>query len=657
MQINKINSVYSDNTKKNKRNIQSENNNISTSQNNPAFKGAGILGAGIDKFSLFIADKIENGGLFVSFTLQDMLGTNLPRPFMGLMRNSKENNGEKNTKFALKELTREMITGPSMFIIPAMLFEPGKKLFGSATNVPMKFIKEFGKIHSGTPLDEAGNIIGKQDFYKNTFAEIIKNAKQESVLSQETKDKASDFAKRLASVKEKKPMQELIGNMTNEFTDIVKNHAQDAAHTDFTGAVISDNLKAPFSETVNHMVSYANDIVPKVKKKATADNAKNYISKMTNKKIIGRFAANVGIYAAVLGFLQIIPKLYNKAEGDKNAGLKGLMKEETFNSDKPKETKNKSGKTANNKSNPSFGSAASFVNKVTGSGIIGKAAQALEFEGINLSFPMLLGVMSGGIILPRTRQAKDEYDKSEILRRDITTCLTMCFAEKELRKGFSKLNENKTGFVLSAKDKGFKEQSLGKRFFDYIRPINGVKILSTDQIVSKYSGIDKYKDGIKGFCDFVDGQGGNLSKIFSLTDESKSIVGNILQKEGKDLGKADNSVIKDALTKAKNSEEVNKLISLFKEKDNPWVKKAKTINARFTAFSVCVLVPVFLGFMMPWINAKSTKKRISKENEAANKNINNINDSVNRLKNTKYVFEHEKVPSVFSEINNIANKK
>ena len=611
MQINRINPGTSGNTQ---RNNKAKHNNTNTS-----FKGPMVM---VDKSALKVADLIENGGLFVSFTLQDMLGTNLPRPLMGLKRNAKENKGEANKSFAAKEFVREMLTGPSMFIIPGAMLAAGKKLFGKATEVPMKFIKSFGDIHSAQPINETGKAIGKQDFYKNAFTEILKNAKSETKASQETLETAADFAKRLASsAKDKAAKNETIGKLSDEFITIAKKHAKDAAHTDFTQAAVSQTTSAPFKETVSHMMSYADDIVEKAAKHNT-NKLGGYIKKLTNKKVIGRFAANITMYAAVMAFLQIIPRLYNKAEGKENAGLKGLMKEETINDksldEKPKEKKDKS--------NPSFGSSASFVKKLTGNNIIGKMAQGIEFDGCNLSFPLLLGVMGFGILLPRTMQAKDKYDKEEILRRDLVTCTTMCFAEKELRKGFSKLNEKNSGLVLAAKEQGFKDKSIFRRFFDYLRPEKGVRVLSTDQIISKYSGIDKYKDGIKGFCEFIEGQGGNLGKVFSLTDDSKQIVQNLLAKDGHDIATASNSAIKETLSKAIDSDDVKKLTELFKDKNNPWVNKAKTLNARFTALSVLILVPVFLGFLLPWINEKSTKKRINMEQAENNKNnkINNI---------------------------------
>ena len=122
MQINSVNTTV---PKKLTKQGSGSNRNIN---NNQTFKG------GFDSISLATANLIENGGLAVSFTLQDMLGTNLPRPIMGLKRNSKENKGEANKSFAFKELVREMLTGPSMFIIPMGVLAAGKKVSGATVH-------------------------------------------------------------------------------------------------------------------------------------------------------------------------------------------------------------------------------------------------------------------------------------------------------------------------------------------------------------------------------------------------------------------------------------------------------------------------------------------------------------------------------------------
>ncbi len=613
MQVRQIN--FTTKKQQNQRKI----NNIEKTQQNiinkevkstPAFKGA------MDSFCLGLANLIENGGLFVSFTLQDMLGTNLPRPIMGLMRNQKENNGKKNTRFAAKELVREMLTGPSMFLIPMGILAAGKPIFGKTINVPMEQIKALGDIHAASPLNEAGKEITKQEFFRNAFAEIIKNTKGEEALSDATKEKATDFAAKLSKSlsQSKKDKSKTISGIVDDFVTLAKEHATDSAHTDFTMAKLSKKTSAPIKESIGSITAYADDVIGKVKgqDKNTIASA---IKKITNKKVLTRLGFNIGMFAAVIAFLRIIPKLYNKAEGQGNSGLTGLMKEQTLNEAPAKKGENVLDAKLN-KSNPSFGSSAQTVDKAVNTILNGKGKKffrGMEFNGFNLSFPLLLSTMALGVLAPRIEQSKDKYDREEILRRDLVTCATMAFGEHELQKGFSKLNESKSGFVLASKDIGFKDKSRWKRFLDYIKPINGVKVMSTEQIVSKYSGIDKYKDGIKGFCDFISGQGGNLGKVFSLTDDAKNLVDGLLQQEGKTIATADNKTITGILDKAKDSAEVKKLTEMFKDKNNPWVKKARTLNARFTALSVLVLVPVFLGFMLPAINERATKKRIKEE--------------------------------------------
>lgn len=644
MQVSRISTVTP--KRVSKQQFERNKNNTNNKYNNINPQTQSFKGGALDGFSLWIADLIENGGLFVSFTLQDMLGTNIPRPIVGLFRNGKENKGEKNLKFAAKELVREMLTGPSMFLIPMGMLAVGKKPLGKTVNTPANFINDFGKIHAANPVNEVGKAITKQEFFKNTFTEILKNAN----LDADTVTlKAKTYAEKLSNSTDKKQLSETIANLSDDFIAAVKGHADDVAFTDFTVAKLSEKSVAPFKETVSHMMSYADDVVVKAAKQTDTSKLSEYVKKLADKKVLSRAGMNIAMYAAVLGFLKIIPKLYNKAEGQENAGLKGLMKEETLNDKSLEQNQTK------NNATPSFGSSIpkqAVIDTLTGNGkgtvgkAFGKLAQWMEFEGYNVSFPQLLGIMGFGILIPRLSQAKDKYDREEIARRDLVTCVTMCFAEKWLRKGFSKANENSSGFVLVDKGKNFKQQGLAKRLFDYIRPIKGVKVLSTDQIVSKYSGIDKYNGGINGFCNFIDSQGGNLSKVFSLTEEAKQLAEKIV---GKSISGLDNETIKESIAKNIDSDDVKNLTNLFTNKDNAWVKQAKTLNARFTALSVCLLVPAFLGVALPLLNSRATKKRI-KEEQAAK-----VAAQQNLLTNTttpNFFMQDQKANKVFGEIAN-----
>ena len=83
--------------------------------------------------AVFPMDFIEAGGYAASFILQDGIGFITPRVGKGLLRGGKEKRDENgnvitdkdgkpqrelNWKLAQKEFLREMITGPSAFLIP-----------------------------------------------------------------------------------------------------------------------------------------------------------------------------------------------------------------------------------------------------------------------------------------------------------------------------------------------------------------------------------------------------------------------------------------------------------------------------------------------------------------------------------------------------------
>ena len=584
--------------------------------------------------------------------------TNIPRPIMGLMRNKKENHGQTNKKFALKELTREMMTGPSMFIIPLTCLTFAKKKLAKSAEIPRLLIKSFGEIHASNAINKLGEAIDKETFYEKVFEEILKNAKGETEVSSATIEKAKELTQKLKeaisqnfvniknnysaqttsklSAKLNKSLsKDKIQEIVYDIADITKQYSDDVAHTDFLQSTIKGTT-ASTKDIINFMQSYADDVVEKAKTRLTelknnqfvehySQMLQSFIKEKVNKRIVGRVGLNILMYALVLGFLQLIPKFYNKAEGKGNAGLKGLVNEQTPSKSNSENKSNKAkpsfGKSTSKQ--PSFGSMQDIATKLTtNSGFKTKLLNAFEFEGCNVSFPLLLGIMGFGILLPRTRQAKDKYDKAEIIRRDSITCLIMCFGEKVVRKLVSAIYEKATGLVFARKPKNYTK-------FDYFRPINGVRLLNTEQVINSYSNIDKYKNGIEGFCDFIIQNKGHLNKLFKVDKTAQETVENLLISNGKNIETASNEEIKEILVKAQETEAIKSIIEKFKSPNNPWVSKIKTINAVTTAFVVCVFVPAILGFGLPAINSLKTKKKVKEENmlkEGMNRNYFNYNE-------------------------------
>lgn len=270
----------------------------------------------------------------------------------------------------------------------------------------------------------------------------------------------------------------------------------------------------------------------------------------------------------------------------------------------------------NPQKSPSFGSSVDPSKRILTGKYLSKFAKSIEFNSMNMSFPMLLAVMFGGVLVPRIALAQDNFDREEILRRDSVTITTIAFGAPILRKLFSKACEKSSGFVLASKpkfDKSNKELTAIQKKLNYIRPINGVQVLSSEELISKYSNLKQYDKNIKTavgkFCDYIDKEGGNLKKIFSLNGDTEKLVSSLLGKEEK-YETANNESIKKALKNA-SEENLEKFCSHFSAKDNVFVQKAKSMNSKFGFFATILVVPLLLGFILPKMNEKITKQKIA----------------------------------------------
>lgn len=198
------------------------------------------------------------------------------------------------------------------------------------------------------------------------------------------------------------------------------------------------------------------------------------------------------------------------------------------------------------KNSPSFGSASSFIEKAANvsSKQFGKM---IEFDSFNMSFPVMAAIMAGGVVVPRIIQAQDSYDKGEIIRRDAITIATLIMGAPALSKLFSKMNENKSGFVLADKSAEQGETNIFKKLKHYFIPSEGRQVYKSHEIVSKYSDLKQYNQGILGFCDFIENGKGNLAKIFSSSETTDGIMQTIA---GEGYKNADNKTIRESLAKA-----------------------------------------------------------------------------------------------------------
>lgn len=325
-------------------NVKFDNSNNKAPRQDVSFQGAGNP-------IVTIMDSIGRGGYIAEFFAQDGTGFIAPRILTGLNRN-REETGEYNWKFAATEAIRELTSGPCFYVIPAVMLFLTKKYFGSANDVPIKFIKDIGddfaqfasKQNASTLADS--NIL-KKNYYKEVMKNILSNATEGQLKNKKLEDKAEDFIKKIFEI-EKAPKKnawkklqgkrvdgsnyDLLSDLTDEFASLRKKYGgslKEALNLEFTTVSKGKDGKftkteAGFQKFLEHLRNYTEDAAKKVSSdfKGKTSTVAEFINKFNHKRISSRFMLILSMDIAVGAFLTIIPKMYKHKEG--NPGLNGL---------------------------------------------------------------------------------------------------------------------------------------------------------------------------------------------------------------------------------------------------------------------------------------------------------------------------------------------
>ena len=571
---------------------------------------------------VMLMDTIEKGGFAASFIAQDGIGMVAPRIYEGLNRNRKtDENGKKtgplNWEFARREGIREILSGPSVFLIPLGLLSIIKKVSGRANNVDVSHINALGQDFAEYAAANSGKIKDpvdlKKGYYTQVFENALKNSTDDSFRGGKLTQTAQKFADTLIEIenkragKDKKSAKKLLADMFEEYMDIRKAHAPasvDNSAVLFKLSGKDEKLGTSIQRLSQSLSDYTADVLPRVSKltEQTSEKIKQFVTDFNKHRAGTRVLTNFGMWAAVVGFFTIIPKLYNL--GIKHdPGLKGLDgAQDNTEADKEKSK------------NPSFtGNIMSNVGttamKKSG---FSKFLQNFEFNGASMSVPATLTLLFGFCLPPRYKNAKSDKERKEILVRDISSFTAILFGAKTLSRGFSNAFAKLSGFALNIKPQDHSKSFLHK-IKNYVTAGSGIEVLTSGQITAKYSNISNYKDGINGFFTFIQENGGNIKKILKMDKDVKENAEVILQTyKSKSLADATIEEIQEAFKKAKDSKELDSIYSKFSLKDNKFVTRAKFLNSCFGFASTIVLVPMFMMWLARYCE-KMTKEAVEKE--------------------------------------------
>jgi hypothetical protein len=568
-----------------------------------------------------VMDAIERGGFAASFISQDGIGMVAPRIYEGLNRNrQKDENGKKtgplNWEFARREGIREILSGPSAFLIPLGILSVIKKTSGTANNVRVDHINtlgnEFATYLSKNPAQISNPSELKKGYYAQVFENTLFNSTEKSLQGAELKSTAEKFANKLVEIedlrtnKKGKDAKKLYAEFVEEYTKLRKSTT--SASSDELGAILNagnnKTLNTNFKRLTQGLTDYTNDAIKNVNKHLTKNSNENigeYIKKFNAHRAGTRVLSNLGMWSAVVVFYTLIPKLYNLGI-KQDPGLKGLAAEEN---DKNKDK---------NKDVTFTGGIPTKLGDIAAKG--GKAGKLLnnfEFNGASMSVPAMLTLLFGFCLPPRYANAKSDKERKEILVRDISSFTAILFGAKALSRAFSTAFAKVSGLALNIKPDNHNKSFLHK-FKNYFSAGSGINVLSSDQIVTKYSNLTQYKDRINGFFTFLQENGGDVKKVLKLDKTVKEQSEEILRKfgGGKNLQNASIDDIRNAFKKAEHSKELELIYTIFTNKDNKFINRAKTYNSAFGFASTLVLVPAFMMWLARYCE-KMTKKAVAKE--------------------------------------------
>ena len=584
-----------------------------------------------------VMDAIDKGGFAASFIAQDGIGMVAPRIYEGLNRNrQKDENGKKtgplNWEFARREGIREILSGPSAFLIPMGILAVLKKTSGTANNVHVNHIEALGQNFVDYAAKNPEQLKDAAAFKKGYYTQVLENAihhsTDKSLSGEELKQTAQSFADRLVEVetkranKDKKGANKLFTEIVDDYMKLRKSHAAPSSNElDVLIEVAGKDkpLGTNFRRLAQSLTDYSGDALEKTNKflaKNANGNLDEYIKKFNLHRAGTRVLSNLGMWAAVVGFYTLIPKLYNMGLKH-DPGLKGLVEEgaQTPEDNAKAQQTDKAENKDKNKDVPFTGG---FVSKAGETamkqGGIGKVLKNFEFNGASMSVPAMLTLLFGFCLPPRYVNAKSDKERKEILVRDISSFTAILFGAKALSRGFSDAFAKASGLALNVKPEDHNKNFFNK-FKNYFTAGSGVDVLTSEQIVSKYSNIHEYKDGINGFFDFIQENGGDVKKVLNIEKTVKEQSEEIMKKfNGKSIKDATLDEIKEAFKKAKNTEALEKIYTVISAKDNKFINRAKTFNSAFGFASTLILVPAFMMWLARYCE-NMTKKAIAKEKE------------------------------------------
>ena len=336
--------------------------------NNVAFKGlnANLLALVMEKF--------ENGGFLLEFLMLDFLGMMIPRTYQAFMRN-KEDLGHLNYKAGSEEAIREILTGPSMMLVPMIFMASSRKHYGASTQINESTHTKFKEVFQNTIEQNKDDLIGEKHLKSQFINDILDKAfephkLQDNEATEKAKEQILKHMLKLeeASAKEdnRSVMRKFIPKLTKEekylikeienevktlnkkcnisldqhdFLNIgnavfevpVKNAANQTEHIselikNVSFKYVDGGIPKTASQLAKDVTSFTRDVIGNFAKKAdkaTKENYKGILNDIVNFKLGVRRISNYTAVITAGAILLSIPLIYKRNK--QFPGIEGLV--------------------------------------------------------------------------------------------------------------------------------------------------------------------------------------------------------------------------------------------------------------------------------------------------------------------------------------------
>jgi len=275
---------------------------------------------------------------------------------------------------------------------------------------------------------------------------------------------------------------------------------------------------------------------------------------------------------------------------------------------------------------------------------VDKLNKFTEGRGMNPGRGAFLALIFSCTLIPRFLKARDADEKSEILRRDVTTILTITFAMKAIKAALSDLMAKKKGLPMTFTNIP-DSAPWYKKALGYFQQ-KGRTAFSAEDIAANYANIDG-KDTLTRMLTFVDDNKGNVGKVLTFdranpssfsakkrVDGALTLAAKKLLGDDFDFTKSGKEIIAAIQSKDAANSAFAEISNILKDVDtNPVSQFAKGIGSKFETVALLVVI-AFLGFGLPKLNERLTKnKYLDKDGKGLQAHYANPNTPVPNIQN------------------------